>query len=95
MLGASLYLSTRGPFAVPGRSGGNEDIFVSAPTITAGVVTACTWSPTLHFDGSTFGLAGNNVDAAGISAVPPSGGVSAPADNIDHDPRRSTARTQI
>jgi hypothetical protein len=87
VFGGNLYLSTLGNFAVPGRSGANEDVFVCAPTIAGGVVTACAYSPTLHFDGSTFGLGGNDVDALGLNVVPPTGGLAAPADDFDHDER--------
>ncbi|MFN8456770.1 MAG: IPT/TIG domain-containing protein [Anaerolineae bacterium] len=57
-----IYLSTRGNFAVTGVSGANEDVFVCAPS-SLGATTACTYSPTLFFDGSLFGLTGNDVDA--------------------------------
>ncbi len=57
-----IYLSTRDVFAVPGVSGGDEDIFVCTPT-SLGDVTACTYSPVLYFDGSAWGLAASDVDA--------------------------------
>ncbi|HET7008625.1 MAG TPA: Ig-like domain-containing protein [Candidatus Binatia bacterium] len=60
-----IYLSTRGLFAVSGVSGDNEDVFVCTPT-SLGLTTACTYSPTLYFDGSTWGLAGNDVDAINL-----------------------------
>jgi len=56
-----LYLSTTGAFAVPGRSGQNEDVFRCDATST-GPSTACTWSSTLTFDGSVFGLAALNLE---------------------------------
>lgn len=40
----------------------DEDVFVCTPT-SLGSVTACIYSPTLYFDGSTWGLARNDVDA--------------------------------
>ena len=55
-----LYLSTLNNFAVTGVSGADEDVFVFTPT-TLGDVTAGTYSPTLYFDGSAFGLAANDV----------------------------------
>jgi hypothetical protein len=57
----SFYLSTAGMFSVPGRSGANEDVFLCNST-SLGTTTGCSWSPTLVFDGSTFGLT-DNVDA--------------------------------
>jgi hypothetical protein len=57
-----LYLSTLGNFAVPGRSGRNEDIVTCNPTSLGGT-TGCTWSAALAFDGSAFGLGANNLDA--------------------------------
>jgi Tol biopolymer transport system component len=57
-----VYLSTSGSFTVTGASGAGEDIFVCTPG-SLGNVTACSYSPTLYFDGSTWGLAGNNLDA--------------------------------
>ena len=58
----NIYLSTVGDFAVTGVSGFDEDVFVCAP-ISLGSATACNYSPTLSFDGSTWGLAANDVDA--------------------------------
>ena len=58
-----IYLSAEGTFAVPGISGEDEDIFVCTPTFAGGAVSSCIYSPTLFFDGSTWGLADNDVDA--------------------------------
>jgi Zn-dependent metalloprotease len=58
----NIYLSTLGDFAVNGLSGFDEDVFVCTPT-SIGDVTACNYSPTLYFDGSTWGLSANDVDA--------------------------------
>lgn len=72
-----IYLSTLGDFAVNGVSGADEDVFVCAPT-SIGSVTACNYSSTLYFDGSTWNLASNDVDAfnylspASISTATPS-----------------------
>jgi hypothetical protein len=56
-----LYLSSLGLFSVSGLSGDNEDVFVcNSPT--TGTNTACS-SFSLFFDGSAFGLAGNDIDA--------------------------------
>ncbi|HSB00776.1 MAG TPA: choice-of-anchor Q domain-containing protein, partial [Anaerolineales bacterium] len=62
VVGANIYLSTQGDFSVPGLSGADEDIFVCAAT-SIGDVTTCNYSPNLYFDGSTWGLAANDVDA--------------------------------
>lgn len=58
----AVYLSTIGSFAVTGISGENEDVFVCIPD-ALGVDTACSFSSSLSFDGSLWGLAGNDVDA--------------------------------
>ena len=55
-----LVLSTADAFAVPGLSGADEDVFVFNPT-QLGPTTAGTYSPSFFFDGSTFGLASNDV----------------------------------
>jgi hypothetical protein len=55
-----LYLTTQGNFAAPDLIGANEDIFVCVSPLL-GDATACTY--TLYFDGSTFGLTENSIDA--------------------------------
>ena len=55
-----IYLSTVNNFAVTGVSGADEDVFVFTPS-SLGATTAGTYSPTLYFDGSAFGLAANDV----------------------------------
>ncbi len=57
-----IYLSTTGNFSVTGSSGADEDVFVFTPT-TLGSNTTGSYSPSLYFDGSAFGLAGNDVFA--------------------------------
>ncbi|HSF62139.1 MAG TPA: hypothetical protein VLA69_10635, partial [Gaiellaceae bacterium] len=57
-----IYLSTRGDLAVSGASGADEDVFVFNPS-TLGTNTAGTFASTPYFDGSSFGLAGNDVYA--------------------------------
>ena len=59
---ARIYLSTTGNFAAGGVSGADEDVFVFNPT-TLGATTSGTVSATLYFDGSTFGLGGNDIGA--------------------------------
>jgi hypothetical protein len=61
-----IYLSAADVFAVTGVSGDDEDIFVCTPTYTSGAVTSCTYSSTLFFDGSAYGLAANDVDAINL-----------------------------
>jgi hypothetical protein len=58
----NIYLSTLDLFAVPGVSGGDEDVFVFTATST-GANTAGSYSPTLYFDGSSFGLSANDLFA--------------------------------
>jgi hypothetical protein len=55
-----LFLSTADTFAVPSLSGADEDVFVFNPT-QLGATTAGTYSPSLFFDGSSSGLAANDV----------------------------------
>jgi hypothetical protein len=57
-----LYLSTTGSFSVSGLSGQDEDVFVFTPT-SRGSNTAGTFSRTLYFDGSQFGLSSRDVVA--------------------------------
>jgi hypothetical protein len=61
----SIYLTTFNLFAVPGVSGGDEDVFVCTPT-SLGDNTACAYSPTLFFDGSAWGLDANDVDGLAL-----------------------------
>jgi hypothetical protein len=57
----AIYLSTVGAFSVNGVSGEDEDVFICTPT-SLGSLTACTYSPTLYFDGSTWGVSSADVD---------------------------------
>jgi hypothetical protein len=66
----AIYLSTLGDFSVPGVAGADEDVFVCQPT-SIGSVTACNYSPSLYFDGSTWGLASNDVDAINFLSLGP------------------------
>jgi hypothetical protein len=61
-----IYLSTGDVFAVTGISGDDEDVFVCTPTYTGGAVSSCTYSATLFFDGSAYGLSANDVDAINL-----------------------------
>ena len=60
-----LRLSTTGSFAVPGIAGANEDAFTFTPA-SLGATTAGSYSTTLAFDGSLFGLSAN--DISGLDA---------------------------
>jgi Zn-dependent metalloprotease len=66
----NIYLSTLGNFAVSGLSGVDEDVFICVPT-SIGDVTACNYSPNLYFDGSTWGLDVNDVDAFNFLSLVP------------------------
>ncbi|MGH3134932.1 MAG: PKD domain-containing protein [Gaiellaceae bacterium] len=59
--GGNIYLSTRNSFGVANLSGADEDVF-SCNSPTPGTTTACA-SFSLIFDGSLFGLAGNDLFA--------------------------------
>ena len=61
-----IYLTTGDVFAVTGISGEDEDIFVCTPAYTGSAVTSCTYSSTLFFDGSAYGLSANDVDAINL-----------------------------
>ena len=61
----NIYLSTLGDFAVSGLAGADEDVFVCVPS-SIGDTTSCNYLPTLYFDGSAWGLAGNDVDAINL-----------------------------
>ncbi|HEX2980945.1 MAG TPA: hypothetical protein VHO48_11825 [Anaerolineaceae bacterium] len=65
--GGDLLLSTRGAFAVSGVSGTAVDIFRCTPT-SLGATTACSYSPSLVFTGSAWGITGTNLDAIGIAS---------------------------
>ena len=60
-----LFFSTADTFAVPGLSGADEDVFVFNPS-TVGTNTDGTFDSSLYFDGSAFGLAGNDVFAIDV-----------------------------
>jgi cell division septation protein DedD len=60
--GEAIYLSTQDVFSVNGLSGADEDVFVCAVS-SLGAVTVCNYWDNLYFDGSTWGLDANDVDA--------------------------------
>ena len=68
-----IHLSTTNAFAVTGLSGDETDAFTFSPT-QLGDVTTGTYSSTLQFDGSLFGLSGN--DVSGMDRPDSSAGVT-------------------
>jgi len=57
----AIYMSVVRKFSVAGLSGSDEDVFVcSGPAL--GADTSCAWFSTF-FDGSAYGLGGNDVFA--------------------------------
>jgi hypothetical protein len=56
-----IYLSAEGSFAVAGVAGSDEDVFVCTP-LSLGDSTACEFDTELYFDGSAWGLDGDDVD---------------------------------
>ncbi|MHB1480918.1 MAG: hypothetical protein ACYCXH_01220, partial [Bellilinea sp.] len=56
-----IYLTTLSDFLVDGVTGLNEDVFVCTP-LSLGDATACSFAPSLYFDGSVWGLDTNDVD---------------------------------
>ena len=73
VVNGSIYLSTSGAFAVSGIAGAGEDVFVCTP-VSLGDTSACNFNPALFFDGSGWGLSGNNLDGfflGGVSSMPP------------------------
>jgi hypothetical protein len=59
-------LSAADTFAVPDVAGQDEDVFVFTPTLLDPPLTAGSFAPSLSFDGSIFGLDGNDVFAVDL-----------------------------
>ncbi len=79
-----VILSTTGSFSVTGLSGGDEDVFKFMPTPTStGSNTAGTYESALLFDGSAFGLEGNDVTGIDLPSVESGGTASAAALVLD------------
>ncbi len=55
-----IYISTKGNFSVSGASGADEDVFIFTP-ISLGSSTQGTFDSILFFDGSRYGLSGNDI----------------------------------
>jgi cell division septation protein DedD len=70
VVGNTIYLSTQDLFSVNGIAGEDDDVFVCTAT-SIGDVTACNYSSNLYFDGSTWGLTANDVDAFNFLALMP------------------------
>lgn len=70
VVNGKIYLSTADNFIVNGVAGADEDIFYCS-SFTPGDVTTCSYSSTLYFDGSTWGLSTNDVDAINLFAAGP------------------------
>ena len=51
----TIYISTFGNFDVAGISGSDEDVFICFPS-SLGTITACIFSTTIYFDGSSWGV---------------------------------------
>lgn len=75
-----IYLTTYSTYAVTGLSGDSDDLFTCVPG-TIGETTTCTFS--LYWDGDTYGVGSEWLDALAISTV--SLDVTASADRIDVD----------
>ena len=91
VVNGKIYLSTADNFAVNGISGVDEDVFV-CDAVSLGDVTACNYSSALYFDGSTWGLSANDVDAfnfLSVGSVPP----STPTHTPTHTPTRTNTPT--
>lgn len=70
VVNGKVYLSTADSFSVNGVAGADEDVFVCEAT-SLGDVTACNYSSSLYFDGSTWGLSANDVDAFNFLSTGP------------------------
>jgi hypothetical protein len=70
VVNGKVYLSTADNFAVNGVAGADEDIFY-CNSFSPGDLTSCSYSSALYFDGSTWGLSTNDVDAISLFATGP------------------------
>lgn len=69
----NLLLSSTSNFSVSGISGADEDIFTFTPT-TTGSATSGSFASNLFFDGSSFGLADNDIKGIDLASEPASPG---------------------
>jgi hypothetical protein len=80
-----IILSTTADFSVTGLAGADEDVFKFVPTTAStGSNTAGTYESTLFFDGSAFGLGGN--DVTGIDLPGPPSSFAAGAASVPSQP---------
>lgn len=86
-----IYLSTLGDFGVNGLVGADEDIFICVPS-SLGNTTACSYLPTFYFDGSTWGLDTNDVDAFNFLTVGPVS-TATPSSTPTRTPTATVTRT--
>jgi hypothetical protein len=63
-----VYLSTEANVTLGGVARADEDVTICKLT-SLGATTACTFSSTLFFDGSVWGLATNDVDAFSLPST--------------------------
>jgi hypothetical protein len=91
VVGNTIYLSTQDLFSVAGVAGEDDDVFVCAAT-SIGDVTACNYSSALYFDGSTWGLTANDVDAFNF-LVPGSTPTAIPTNTPTHTPTGTATAT--
>jgi hypothetical protein len=70
VVGGNIYLSTLDNFSVTGVSGADEEVFVCT-LVSLGSNTDCSYSPVLYFDGSTWSLSANDVDAFNFLSIGP------------------------
>jgi hypothetical protein len=92
VVNGKIYLSTADNFTVNGVAGADEDIFY-CNSFSPGDATTCSYSPTLYFDGSIWGLSANDVDAfnfLSVGPVPPSTPTNTPT-NISTATKTPTA----
>ena len=98
VINGNIYLSTLGDFSVNGVLGADEDVLICSPT-SLGSVTACNYSSSLYFDGSTWGLTGNDVDAFNFlvldpPATPTSTGTAGPSPTPTNTPLNTPTPTE-
>lgn len=85
----AIYVSTKGPFSVPGLTGDGADISICTP-VTLGANTSCTY--TTFWDGSSHGLRTETIDAFGLNSLRssqntlPPGTISEPVDETPEPP---------
>jgi hypothetical protein len=93
VVGGTIYLSTLGDFSVTGVAGADEDVF-TCNVVSLGVNTSCNFSPTLYFDGSTWGQTANDVDAFNFLTLgPPPTATNTPTNTATFTPTNTPTNT--